>query len=67
MLDKRMKPADVKHMCMCMQIRAQLAADGFPLYGDTLYTALALGASPQARQHLPPQAHFTICQYTGCT
>ncbi|KAL3148480.1 hypothetical protein ABBQ38_013923 [Trebouxia sp. C0009 RCD-2024] len=31
------------------QIRAQLAAEGFPLFGDTLYGSLALGASPQAR------------------
>lgn len=43
---------------MAMQIRAQLAAEGFPLYGDTLYSSLADGASPQVREH----QHQYVCQ-----
>lgn len=59
-LSQGIKPADVKPMCMCMQIRAQLAAEGFPLYGDTLYSSLALGASPQARQDLLSNALHNV-------
>ena len=43
---------------MAVQIRAQLAAEGFPLYGDTLYSSLADGASPQVRQHW----HQSVCK-----
>ena len=51
-----------------MQIRAQLAAEGFPLYGDTLYSSLADSASSQVRQHRHQSARkdmlyicMTIC------
>lgn len=43
------EPAAVDICALGMQIRAQLAAEGFPLYGDTLYGPLALSTSQQAR------------------
>ncbi len=31
----------------CMQIRVQLGAEGFPLYGDTMYANMAHSSSPK--------------------
>ncbi len=37
-----------------MQIRVQLGAEGFPLYGDTMYANMAHSLSPKVGK---PQQH----------
>ena len=40
-----------------MQIRVQLGAEGFPLYGDTMYANMAHNSSSKVGK---PQQHVTI-------
>lgn len=58
-LTEYIEPTDCE--CVAMQIRAQLAAEGFPLYGDTLYSSLADGTSPQVRHQFVCKDLFYIC------